>query len=306
MLARNISLALRKGDLEEVEALMERLKEEDPLGLTTRGLELELMLKQGRLGPARALCDQLLHLHGGSSRVHFLAGELAYREKRYAQAVEHFRESGRLHDHWRSRYWLGRALTQAGALDEAQTLLEALLDGRPFILRDLAWLYERKGDLPRALAAFERLAEADPDNVYHARQVERLRGRALDPEELVEELGALEDLGEDIPEHLLPDFVSNLFKTGQGARARALIAEKSSGFDHRLALKLGWSCYHAQAYDLAYDLFAVALPHNLRAFKLINCLTAAARKIDRLEDLKALLEQHAGSEPTLYGRLRKL
>jgi len=304
VLARNLSQALRKNDFEAAEALLERLKEEEPMALATRGLELELLIKQGNGLPARSLCDQLLRLHDGSSRIQLLAGELAYREKRYAQAANHFRESHRLHNHWRSRYWLGKALTQGGKLDEAQDILESLCESHSFILNDLAWLYERKNDLEKALATHETILKTDADNTYHRQQVERLKGLLLDPEELVEELATLEDLGEEIPQHLLPDFVSNLFKTGQGQRARDLIAEKASGFDHRLSLKVGWACYHAQAFDLAFDLFAPALPHNLKAFKFLNSLQNAARKGGRLEALKELYEQNAPNEPGLYGRLR--
>lgn len=306
VLSRNLSAALRKGDLEEAEALMERLREEDPMSLSTRGLELELTLKKGSLGPARSLCETLLSSHPDSSRIQFLAGDLNYKEKRYAIAVKHYRESFQLFNHWRSKYWLGKALTQAGQLDEAQSILEELVTKYTYIQTDLAWLYERKGDLEKALETYENVAERDPENKWVLQQMERIKGLLLDPEELVEELETLEDLGEEIPEHLLSDFVANLFKTGQAQKARDLVSEKLNGMNHRMALKVGWSCYHAQAYDLAFDLWIIALPHNLKAFKFINSIQAAARKAGRVDTLKELFEQYGSKEPSLYGRLRRL
>lgn len=55
VLRRNLSHALRHGDLPQAAALLDRLKLEDPLALETRGLELEFLLRAGRLAEGGAI-----------------------------------------------------------------------------------------------------------------------------------------------------------------------------------------------------------------------------------------------------------
>ena len=87
VLRRNIAAALAARDLDRAEEALVRLKEEDPLALETRGLELELLLRRGRLAESTALASQLLQLFPGSARVQLLAGELAGAKKDYAAAA---------------------------------------------------------------------------------------------------------------------------------------------------------------------------------------------------------------------------
>ena len=114
---RNLAQALRNEQLEEAQQLLSQLQEEDPLSVETRGRELELTLKRGAVEEAATLARQLLTLFPDSGRIHFLAGKIAYRQKRYPVAISHFRESERIYPHWHSRMWLGKALTQTGALE---------------------------------------------------------------------------------------------------------------------------------------------------------------------------------------------
>lgn len=116
VLRRNCAAALRRGDAVDAEALLERLRAEDPLSVETRGLELEWLLRRGRLEEAGPLAAQLVELFPASAQVRFLAGWLAYRQRRYDRAIAEFEESDRLQPHGHTRRMRGKALTQAGRL----------------------------------------------------------------------------------------------------------------------------------------------------------------------------------------------
>jgi len=164
VLQRNLRQALRAGDAEQAGPLLQRLKTEDPLSLETRGLELEYLLLTEHREEARLLAEQLLTLHPGSARIHYLAGRMEYQGRRYPQALARFSESNRLFPHWRTRLWSGKSLTQLGRYGEAEGLLLELHATHPKVGRDLAWLYERMGEEERALHYLERYLESWPDD----------------------------------------------------------------------------------------------------------------------------------------------
>ena len=147
--------ALADGRLQDAEDILIRLKQEDPLGQETRGFELELCLNSNRLAEASALARQLCRLFPESARIFFLAGKVAYRLKDYKEAQSCFRESHRLFPNWRTQWWLGKTLTQAGQFEEAESLLLSVRERNDSVLLDLAWLYERRNDLPGAFKAYE-------------------------------------------------------------------------------------------------------------------------------------------------------
>ena len=89
--------ALSQGRLAEAADILDRLKREDPLSRETRGFELEYYLASERLGEAENLARQLCRSFPDSARIWFLAGKLAYKQKRYADAETCFRESGRIY-----------------------------------------------------------------------------------------------------------------------------------------------------------------------------------------------------------------
>ena len=306
VLKHNLKAALRRNQFEEAALLLERLQREDPLSGETRGLELELLIESGRLNEAIPLAEQLEHLFPSSSRIQFLCGKLHYRRKGYAAAVDFFRESYRLFPHWQSRYWLGKTLTQTGELDEAQSLLEAVAPGRPFVENDLAWLFERKKDWERALALYEKALQRAPDSPFLEQRIAKIKGMMLQPEELIEELETLMELGEPIPESLFGPYIEQLFKTGRGAQAREEIRERAGALLPGPKVDLAWKCFHAQAFDLAFELFCQVFEREMNKPTFLNCIQASARKCRRLEELAALYETHAPRQKNLFGRLKKL
>lgn len=306
VLRRNLSHALRHGDLPQAVALLDRLKLEDPLALETRGLELEFLLRAGRLAEAGALAAQLLELFPASGRVHYLAGVLAYRKKDYPRAERHLRESLGLYPHAKTRHWLAKTLTQSGSYAEAEALLLELLPAEPRCQLDLAWLYERKQDIGRALGAVEAWLEQRPDDAWARSQLQRLRARTLQPEDLLEEVDSLLDLGEDVAPEVLPEYLETLLAIGQSGKARTFVQQRRHAFDARLAARLGWVCHHRQAYDLALELFLIAFAENRRNFKFLAALETAASRCNRLPELIALYEKQAAEEKTLYGRIKTL
>ena len=222
------------------------------LSFQLRGLELELLLEEGNLADAEALAAQLGGLYPASPRVHFLAGRLDYKQKRYAAAAAHFEEAHRLHPSSSAARWRGKALTELGHLDEAEAVLVPLAEAHPMVLRGLAWLYDRRGDVARAGRTLERYLERHPGDRLAKAQRLKLRARAATPEELAEEVHGLGELGEPVAPALLEAHVDALLAQGRTPDARRHVdARLSGGIEPPEAVSLGWICYHRQAYDLA-------------------------------------------------------
>jgi tetratricopeptide (TPR) repeat protein len=306
VLRRNLWQALHSGAYDEAEGILARLKDEDPLSIETRGLELEYLLRRGRLEEAEALAGQLLELHPGSARLHYLAGQLAYRCKDYARAQRHFRESLHLHPHWRTRRLLAKTLTQAGGLDEAEAVLLSLLPQRPECLLDLAWLYERRGDEGRALKTLEDHLERRPQDAFARSQRLRLRARLMEPGELLDEVDTLLELGEEVPAEVLPVWLEALLRTGQGGRAREFLRQRRSALDARAAASMGWACYRLQAYDLAFELFLASFPGNRGGAKFLCAMESAAARSGNVATLIDFYKAHAEHDKKLYGRIKTL
>lgn len=305
-LHRNLAQALREARLDDAAAVLQRLKQEDALSVQTRGGELELLLRSGRLDDAAVLAEQLVTTFPESARVLFLAGQVAYRRRDYEQAVQLLQESCRISSHWRNRHWHGKALTQLGRHEEAEPILTAVAAEHTHAETDLAWLYERKGDITRAISAFERFLQVYPDDRWATQQLDRLRARTLDAGQLAEEMTTLLELGEEVPPALVPEFIESLLRTGQGARARQLVAELETGLDDRTATRLAWSCRQLLAYDLSFRLFLRTLPHNLGSVKFLTALERDAARSGRLPELIERYREHAADTPRLWGRIRRL
>ena len=279
---------------------------EAPLALTTRGFELELAFLTGRLVAARALARDLVKIHPQSARIRFLAGRVAYAGKDYRAAVEAFEQSLRLHRHWRSKLWLGKALTQAGDYARAEPLLLELLADRPSVALDLGWLYERRGDLDQAAEQINRHLKQHPEDEFAQQQRLRVESRRASVETLHEEIETLQALDETPPPAMLPAYIEQLLTSARGAEARRFIKDHSAAWDPQLSVSIGWVCYHNYARDLAYDLFVRALPGQLTNYKLLNSLEAAARHCQREADLIERYGELAAQQPGLYGRIKRL
>jgi tetratricopeptide (TPR) repeat protein len=306
VLRRNLFGALWSGDLEQAALLLRRLQEEDPLSLETRGLELDFLLRSGRLAEAGALANQLLQLFSASPRIHYLAGHAAYRAKDYRAAAQRYRESHRIRPHWRSALALARSLTQLGELDEAAMIYEPLLPEHPECYRDMAWLYERRGEDERALAAIETYLKHHPHNAWAETQRHRLRARTMDPQLLVDETEGLLAFGEELPEAVLPEYLEALFRTGRMGEARRMVFERREVFSVRTAVSAGWVCYRYQAYDLALELFLGAFAAHCANPKFLSGIEFAAARCQRMADLIPLYEAHASHYPPLFSRIRRL
>ena len=298
--------ALSHGRLAEAADILDRLKREDPLSRETRGFELEYYLVSERLGEAESLARQLCRSFPDSARIWFLAGKLAYKQKRYPDAETCFRESQRIYPATQNQLWLGKTLTQTGDWNEAESLLTSVRDRYDTALLDLGWLYERKRDLESALGAYDTYLAIHPDHEYALSQRVRIKARSLEPEALIEEVERLVAFGEQIPDSLFADYIDKLLHTGQGARAREEVRSRLTDLDARVGVKVAWVCYRKQAYDLACDLFMNFLESNLANFKYLNTLEATAAKCNRLTELIEAYKRLAESTPKLHGRLKTL
>lgn len=306
VLRRNLEHSLRVADLEQAGILLERLKIEDPLSVETRGLELDFLIHARRFDEAQSLSSQLLELFPASPRIQYLAGLLACRTKRYAEGEIHLRESEKLHAHWRTRLWLGKALTQLGRLDEAEAILVGLLPQHPNCRTDLAWLYERKQEGARAMKLLQEHLLANPGDSFAQSQLRRLEARAVSPEELREEVDTLAELGEEVDPDVLPEYIEVLLRSGDAGRARSVIRERMAALGPKHRTRVGWACYKLQAYDMAFDLFCAAFAENRADFKFLAALECAADRCGRTGELLRLYKSHAESEKRLYGRMKTL
>lgn len=307
VLRRNLAAALRRGDVREAEELLRRLEHHDPLSATTRGLGLQVLLAADQLDEARRLAVQLVEQHPDSAGILFWSARAAYRQRNYREAARLLAESRRVADRWPTRRWLGKALTQSGELDEAERLLVPLAEaGHEVCNLDLVWLYERRGEIPRARQILQEHLRAHPDDRFALAQRTRLLAREAEPEELLAEVEDLQALGETVPAEMLPRYVEALLSTGRGDQAREAITGLRGSLDARQSTQVGWVAYRLQAYDLACDLFVDALPYNLRDPKFLNSLGKAARVCQRQRQVIEALERHTDQEPKLYGRIRRL
>jgi len=306
VLEHNLRDLLRSGELAQAEQVLARLEEMAPLALATRTLSLELLLRGRRYREAADLAGQLVELFPASARVQYLAGIAAYRLRDYRLAAERLRESRRLHPHWKFTRWLGKTLTQLGDLDQAETLLSELAADHPACLVDLAWVQERRGDPVAALALLQRHRERFPDDAFVAARIKRLKVQDLSPDEILQEVELLEELGEETPAELEPAFIRALLATGQGKRARRLVGERRCGWCREQLREVAWDCYRAQALDLAFELFLQLFPGDRGNFKYMNALERAAQQCGRLDALIERYEQAAAVDRSLYGRLKKL
>jgi tetratricopeptide (TPR) repeat protein len=299
--------ALAQGNLQDAEQILARLKQEDPLGRETRGFELELYLNSNRLQEASALAGQLRRLFPDSGRILFLAGRAAYRLKQYQEAEYCFRESQRVFPHWRALHWLGKTLCQTDRYEEAEALLLSACERTPYALLDLAWLYERKNDLEAALRKCEEFLERYPSHPFAGEQRLRIKAKMLEPDALIGEVDTMAELGEEVGEVLLPEYVERLFATGQSLRAREEVTKRMGSLHPKLGVRLAWVCYHARAYDLACTLFLANLHGTtLSDYKYLAALEAGARRCNRLSQVLEAYRGLAQQAPQLHGRIRSL
>ena len=306
VLRRNLIDALRRNDRTAAGQLLSRLREEDPLSAQTRCLELEVLIHDRRADDAARLAAQLVELFPSSARILHFAGRAAYRTRDYAEAERRLRESGRLAPRRQTDHWLGKTLTQKGDFDEAEALLLRTLPDNPWVGLDLAWLYERKGDLTRALRYVEAFLEQSPDNEFAGERRLRLRAQTMEASELRDEVETLRELGEEVPDALIPEYVDRLLRTGDGKRAREVALEAAPRVAVGIVADMAWKAYKLQAHDLAAELFLRALPANLRRLNFLNSLEAAAVRCGRVDDVVEAYRRHAPQMPNLYGRAKEL
>lgn len=306
VLRRNLYQAISNRRLNEAEALLGQLKQEDPLSLETRGFELDYLIATKQLSDAKTMADRLLHLFPQSARIQYLAGKVYYRIKKYSEALQCFNESKIIHSHWRTLRWLGKTQTQLGQFSEAEATLVAVSAEHIVINFDLAWLYERMNQPSRALELVETYLAKKPDDEFAKAQRLRLRAQIQEPEALSDDVDTLLDLDEEIPVEMLPAYLRNLLESGQGKLARQFVLKYQTQFDEQTAASLGWICHRLQAYDLAMNLFIQGLAKRTNDVKYLSALESAARHCQRVEEL---IEQYASKAPDakrLYGRKNQL
>ena len=103
-----------------------------------------------------------------------------------------------------------------------------------------------------------------------------IRAKMMQTEDLINEVGALAELGEEIPAALFPEYVQKAFETGETLRAREEISARMQRMDGKTGVRVAWICYKARAYDLACTLFLAYLHDNKSNYKYLRALESAA------------------------------
>ncbi|MDJ0764537.1 MAG: tetratricopeptide repeat protein [Myxococcota bacterium] len=305
-LTRSLRQALQRKNTREAERILDRLKIEDPVSVETCGFEFEILLASQQWDRAQRFSEQALQRFPTSARVRFLAGKLAYRQKNYKAALQHFEESKRLYPHWRSNHWLARTLTQLGHLDAAEPILLDIAPNHPHCRSDLAWLYERKKDYDRALEQVTAYLKVYPNHERIKEQEARLRAHQMDTADVIGEVDMLSDLDQEIPEAILPQYIEGLLTTGKGKLARSFVQSKKDSLSERVLAQLAWICFRLHAHDMAFELFLLALTENFTNVKFLTSLEKTAALLGRTDELVDAYERYAPDQKNLYGRIKNL
>ena len=298
--------ALQHRDLEEAERLVGKLLASYPTQAASHGLELERLLASGQMDEAGKLAEHLVARFPSSAGILFQAGMAASRQKKHDRALAHFEESEKLYSSRKTRRWIGKTLTNLGRFDDAESLLINLHAEDPYCGIDLAWLYERKGDATRAMTYVEKHLDRYPNDRRALSQRIRLRGDEIDTDDLLEQMDALEALGEPIPEELISKYVSALVADGQSDHARQFARDQANRMSQQTLVSLAWACHRLQMHDIAFELFVLVLENRLDDFKLLNTLEFSAKRAGRVEELAAVYETLGPKQPKLYGRAKRL
>lgn len=305
-LKRNIRQWLHQNNLAAAEDGLAELKQLDPLDIQTRGLELEYQLTAGHYQDAENLANQLIQLFPASSRIHYLAGLVAYRQKKYSSAQPAFEESFRLYPHWRTERYIGKSCTQSGDFDRAESHLLHLSADHALCLLDLAWLYERKQQYSRAQTMLEQYLQYKPEDAFAKQQQQRLHAHVLSPEQIQDEVETLSDFDEAIPIGLLCEYIRSQLAQGKGKNIRQWLSARIENITSKDALQLAWVCYQLKAYDLAYTLFTRDFEKQYDNFKYRTALELSAQRSGQLDELSDLYEQYIEADKRFYGRLKRL
>ncbi|MFV2055465.1 MAG: tetratricopeptide repeat protein [Thiohalomonadales bacterium] len=305
-LKHNIKQWILQKDWSATQDGLAQLKQLAPLAVETRGLELEYLLMVERRAEAKDLAKQLLHLFPGSSRIQYLGGLLAYREKDYKAALLAFEESHRLYPHWRTERYIGKTCTQSGNFELAETRLVHLSEKYPVCLLDLAWLYERKQQFSRAQESVQQYLKCHPDDNYASQQLQRLQAHVLTPEQIKEEVETLTDFGEPIPIGLLAEYIRSLLGAGSGNILREWLQPRIEEIEAKDCVHLAWICYEFHSYDLAYSLFLKDFARQYNNVKYRAVLELSADRSGQIEDLLTVYERYSETDKRFYGRVLKL
>jgi len=298
--------ALSDKNIEEAERLTSRLLETYPGEAASHGFRLELLLSKRQLQEAERLAKRLIIQFPSSAGIWFNAGSAAFRLKRYPEARRRFEESEKLFSSVKAQKWLAKCLVNMGCFDDAEAMLQRLVDADPYCGADFAWLYERKGDIARARKAARDHLSRFPNDRLVRDQVARLDAVELDPKEVIAQVALLVDFGEAVPDALVSQYVAALAAVGDSDGVRRFIAEEKAHLGRAAVVNLAWTCHRLQLHDMAYDLFVLVWEQHLLNFKLLNTLDYSARCTGRALELAALYEAVAPRQPELWGRIKKL
>jgi putative PEP-CTERM system TPR-repeat lipoprotein len=138
-------LALRAGKSEAAERYARKIIETDPDRVFGYNLLAELYIADGRIRDASHLVDKALSMHPDDLRTEVLKGRILMVERKYVDALKHFRNLRKSHNNYAPLYFMeASTLEVMGRTKEAITLYQKTLEISPEYvpaLNNLAYLF---------------------------------------------------------------------------------------------------------------------------------------------------------------------
>ncbi|XSG86211.1 MAG: XrtA/PEP-CTERM system TPR-repeat protein PrsT [Methylohalobius sp. ZOD2] len=235
-----LGLALAAGDNDEAAlAAWDEALELDQDYVPAAGNKIRLLLDKERYPQALAAARSLQTQFPDRSVGYFWEGEIAIKQKKFEQALSAYRKAHELNPtavHARRLYQLYRQLDEPA---KAHAILQAWLEASP---RDaeswtmLAMGYQAEGNYDKAVKAYERAREVQPEHLLILNNLAWLYQKLDDPRAL-KLADQLVDKAQDHPEML--DTVGWIFtQNGKLQKGVTLLREASVRAPHLPAIRL--------------------------------------------------------------------
>ena len=160
---------LMRGEVQQVEQQLERLRQRDPTNVYLLTLQADLLVTQQRYGQAESLLRQALVVQETFS-LRFSLARVLYLQRQYSRALSYTEELLKdFPSHWESVYLHAMNLLQLEQAEQALTLAEAFLareESQGLAHRLVADIYRYRGEEQAAQEVLVRGLERHPRQPY--------------------------------------------------------------------------------------------------------------------------------------------
>jgi len=304
----------RKGRLAEAEQELIEALEEAPHNSLLRSSLANLYVKQGKLLEAGVLVDDILKADPHCAEAMVVRGEIAMKEKRWADALEDFEHAWRGSPQPFLILLRGRALREMGQHEKALELLDsALVTDRENVglLKEKALILNRVERWEQALELYERIRGLAPKDLFVQKEIIRLKGLSRSGEQVIKELQTTVRLSSRRDDAQLHGLLAQKLKEAgqvQEAAAEYRTASDLAPGNFYFLKQQGFCYYNVQEYTKALDCLGRAFRSDPADFYVKCALEKVYAKLGRKQDFPAFLEEVQRLHPherKLMGWIRK-